>query len=183
MTNTLPQAFGAYPPAKIPAIKDTIKSKKQLSRFPIIEKLFKKPDVNLEAEQPVQPKSIYTSIPSQDWQYVSAKNQINSSLVKSVGILNKEDTHCSSCNKLIDDMGYNLNNNQSDDQIYICDSCYRLWYPNEEVVTKSKEYSNLEEKTIDEIFDLDNESMKVVRKNPFDDESEMNVKRKSYSVI
>jgi len=76
-----------------------------------------------------------------------------------------EDTQCSSCNKRIPDMGYNLENNQSEEEIYICDSCYKLWYPDEDWVTR-----DLEESTIDEMFDLEKRGMTVVRKSSLEEE-------------
>jgi len=67
-------------------------------------------------------------------------------------------------------MGYNLENNQSEDEIYICDSCYKLWYPDEDWVTRDNEYTDLEESTIDDMFDLEKQGMTVVRKNSLEEE-------------
>ncbi len=101
---------------------------------------------------------------------MSTKNYSVSNLVKTPEIKTMEDTQCSSCNKRIPDMGYNLENNQSEDEIYICDSCYKLWYPDEDWVTRDNEYTDVEESTIDDMFDLEKQGMTVVRKNSLEED-------------
>ena len=185
MSSTLPKPFTTE------AIKNEQTLRKR-GKFPYIEKLKRSPMIedstssanilanktelgqnNLNNEANIISKSS-SSMATND----NLRSKKNLSTIALINTFKDKEAavHCSSCDKEIVDKGYNMDIKMSNDLIYICDPCYKLWYQNESAQNVN-EYTDLEESAIDEMFNLDKQiyidksqtGMDVTRKRSLDD--------------